>query len=276
MSGNEGSTTMDTHGSQRRSVPVRNIPTDGNDKNDIVNKDYFPNSNGEIVQHTYYTLSYREDHELAEWVAYDIDRKKLNVPNLGRYNRFNPDPMISTGSATHGDYSGSGYTRGHMVPAGDMAFEITAMQESFYMSNMCPQVREFNNGVWKELEENIRDWTYKADRLIIITGPILSDPIKKIGRNQNRITVPSAFYKVLYDTKNEEGIGFIIPHQRSEERLQTYMVSIDEVEKYTGLNFFANYFSDAKEVEIESSKNPGFWNISEKRYQLRIQKWNWE
>jgi endonuclease G len=243
---------------------------------DIVDKDFLPSAQGEVINHTYYTLSYREDHELPEWVAYDMSTKELNAPNLGRYNRFNPDPKVTTKSASHGDYSGSGYTRGHMAPAGDMAFDAIAMQESFYMSNMCPQVREYNNGVWKELEENVRDWAYKAGTLIIVTGPVLSNPIKRIGRQSTKITVPSSFYKVLYDAKNDKAIGFVIPHKRSEERLESYMMSIDEVERITGLDFFANLFSNNEEHRIESVFDGSLWNVSEKRFQLRINKWNWE
>lgn len=274
MSSSESPNTYTNKSNQRKTSP--SVDAQGRQGEDIEDLDFLPSANGEIVKHTFYTLSYLEEHEIPEWVAYEMDRTKHNAPNIGRYDRFHPDPKVSTQSASHGDYSGSGYTRGHMAPAGDMAFNATAMQETFYMSNMCPQVREFNNGVWKELEENIRDWTYKAENMFIITGPVLSDPIKKIGRNQTKITVPSAFYKVLYDTKNNRGIGFVIPHKRSEERLETYMVPIDEVERITGLNFFSNYFSDNDEQEIEANISPTSWKVSDKRYQLRIDKWNWE
>jgi endonuclease G, mitochondrial len=240
-----------------------------------VNGDIIPTATGEIVRHQYYTLSYVERHEQAEWTAYKMDRKMLNAPNLGRDDRFEPDYDVQTRSAFHRDYTGSGYTRGHMVPAGDMAFNADAMRESFYMSNMSPQLRAYNNGVWKELEENIRDWTYKANELYIITGPILTNPIKTIGK-ENKITVPSAFYKVLYDPLHNKGIGFVIPHERSEERLETYMMTIDKVEQLTGLDFFFQLLNDDKEEQMESTINPSAWNVSDKRYQLRINKWNFE
>ncbi len=238
---------------------------------------YLPTSNGEIVHHNYYSLSYLEGHELAEWVIYKMDRNLLDMPNVDREKFYAPDDKITTGSAVHGDYTGSGYTRGHLAPAGDMAFNELAMKESFFMSNMSPQTKEFNNGVWKELEENIRDWTYKAETLYIVSGPILSNPIKKIGK-QNKVTVPSAYYKVLLDYTGDEkkGIAFIIPNRLSADRLETYMVTIDSVEALTGLDFFNDMINDVEEEKLESTINPALWKVSDKRYQLRVSKWNFE
>lgn len=238
---------------------------------------YLPSNTGELVHHAHYALSYVESHEQAEWVAYTMDRKSLSAPNVPRERDFIPDPKVSTGSAHDSDYRGSGYTRGHLAPAGDMAFDVVAMRESFYMSNMSPQVRQFNNGIWKELEENIRDWTYQSERFYIVTGPILEKPIKSIGK-KNKVTVPSAFYKVLldYEHPDRKAIAFIIPHEVSERRLEEYMVTIDEVERITGLDFFNGMINDDEEEKLESTIDQSKWNVSDKRYQLRISKWNYE
>lgn len=248
-----------------------------NEAIDVSVRTFLPSHTGEVVHHQYYSLSYKEAHEQAEWVAYKMDRKMLNASNVPRARDFVVDPMVTTKSLHHRDYSNSGYTRGHMAPAGDMAFDSTAMRESFYMSNMSPQLRQLNNGIWKELEENIRDWTYKAETLYIITGPILDNPIKTIGKGNN-ITVPSAFYKVLLDYTDPErkAIAFIIPHELSERRLEEYMVTVDEVEKITGLDFFYEMLSLDEQVKIESTIDKSKWNVSDKRYQLRISKWNYE
>lgn len=238
---------------------------------------YLPSASGEVIHHAYYSLSYNEKNEQAEWVAYMMDRKMLNVPNLPRLSRFDPDYKVSTRSAFHRDYNSTGYTRGHLVPAGDMAFDTIAMRESFLMSNISPQLRAFNNGVWKELEENIRDWTYKAERLYIITGPIFFGARKTIGRD-NKIAVPDAFYKVLLDYTDPErkAIAFIIPHEKSDTRLEDYMVTVDEVERVTGIDFFNEMINDAEEEKLESTFDRSKWNVSDKRYQLRISKWNYE
>ncbi len=239
--------------------------------------DYLPTATGEIVYHTYYTLSYKEEDEQPEWVAYILTKKSIQLPNVKRAENFVPDPMVATYSATTDDYRGSGYTRGHLVPAGDMAFDETAMQETFYMSNMSPQLRQFNNGVWRELEENVRDWAYKADSLYVISGPILSNPIKKIGK-KNKVTVPSAFYKVLLDNKGQEkkAIGFIIPHELSEKRLETYMVPITQIEALTGIRFFTHMSNQQNIEKMKSMIQPEKWSVNEKSYQLRITKWNYQ
>lgn len=151
------------------------------------------------------------------------------------------------------------------------------MKESFYMSNMSPQLRQLNNGIWRELEENVRDWTYKADSLYVISGPVFANPIKIIGKS-NMVTVPSAFYKVLLDNNGPEkkAIGFIIPHELSEKRLETYMVTVQDVEKITGLKFFENMPGQQEVTGLKSSINPSKWKVSDKRYQLRVTKWNYE
>lgn len=244
---------------------------------DHMTRTYLPSASGQVIHHTYYSLSYNERNEQAEWVAYLMDRTMLNVPNLPRYHRFDPDYKVQTRSAFHRDYNSSGYTRGHLAPAGDMAFDTVAMRESFLMSNISPQLRAFNNGIWKELEENIRDWTYKAERLYIITGPVFYGGRKTIGR-ENKIAVPDAFFKVLLDYTDPEkkAIAFILPHELSDKRLQDFMVSIDEVERATGIDFFNEMINDTEEEKLESSFDPSKWNVSEKRYQLRITKWNYE
>jgi len=170
------------------STPREEIDDDAN---------YLPTSTtGDVVRHKYYTLSYSENDEQAEWVAYVLTRKRLQMEWQDRPDLFESDPLVRTGSATLSDYRGSGYDRGHLAPAADMAFNTTAITETFYLSNISPQVRDFNHGVWKELEELSRDWAIKFNKLYVVTGPILKDGGKgEIGAN--RVTVPTAYYKIL-------------------------------------------------------------------------------
>lgn len=244
---------------------------------DYSDRTFLPSATGEIVFHKYYTLSYVEKYELAEWTAYMLNKDLLNKPNVDRFQNFIPDYNVSTRSSFYSDYANSGYNRGHLVPAGDMAFDTVAMRESFYMSNITPQHRAFNNGIWKELEENIRDWTYKSETLYIITGPVLTNPITTIGI-ENRVTVPSAFYKVImdYSSPEKKGIAFIIPNELSVQRLEQYMCTIDDVERETGLDFFNEMINDEEEEKLESIADKNLWKVSEKRYQLRLNKWNYE
>ena len=228
-----------------------------------------------VVHHTYYSLSYEEAHEQASWVSYELTKEMLLQPNVSRTDFFAPDPMVMTGSAVHKDYSGSGYTRGHLAPAGDMAHDIRAMEESFYMSNMSPQLRVFNNGIWRELEEQVRDWAIDNERLFITTGPILSDvQNRKIGRN--KVSIPNQFYKVIADINEPDVkmIGFLIPNELSDQPLHDYAVSIDVIEAKTGINFFAHLLpleqSDLVESKIDITK----WKVDQNRFQQRVQHWN--
>lgn len=102
-------------------------------------KSLYPTTNkGEIVNHTFYSLSYVEEYEQPEWVAY-VFNSQNEIKRTSRKDNFREDPLVNTGSATLSDYKGSGYDRGHLVPAGSIAFDELAMSESFFMSNMSPQ-----------------------------------------------------------------------------------------------------------------------------------------
>ena len=230
-------------------------------------------SNGEIVHHRHYSLSYVEKHEQAEWVAYELTKKSIQQPNVPRAKRFEVDPQVRTGSARYYDYKGSGYSRGHLAPAGDMAFSSIAMEESFFMSNMSPQVSAFNGGVWNELENLVRDWAYKNKRLVVVTGPIFSKDMKRI---KGGVSVPGEYYKVLldFDDPEQKAIGFILPNERSTESISTYAVTVDEVEARTGLNFFDKLLDEEKQVELESSYDLSKWPLDKKLYDKRVNVWN--
>lgn len=227
---------------------------------------------GEVVRHTWFALSYDEDHEQAEWAVYEITRDRLNENWADRPNTFRPDPDVRTESATPRDYNGSGYDRGHLVPAADMAFDAAAIDETFLMSNMSPQVPAFNAGVWRELEECARDWGRKFKHIYVVTGPVLTrTPLGSIGFS--KVTVPAAFYKVLYAPDQHKAIGFILPNELSAKPVMDFACSIDEVEEVTGLDFFPNILKGLDE-ELEGSLDKEAWPVDRQRYQKRVQDWN--
>lgn len=236
-------------------------------------KDFLPTSKGEVVRHKFYTLSYIEKYEQAEWVAYQLTRDLLKLPNVPRSDWFEVDPEVSTGSAKHSDYSSTGYTRGHMVPSGDMSFDKLAEKETFFMSNMSPQLKVVNNGIWKELEEQTRDWTYQNDEVYIVSGPIFDGQVKYL---KNKVAVPTAFYKIILDVKetNKKAIAFIIPYERSERHLREYATTIDNLEAITGIDFFAHFLDKTSIEKLESKIDITQWPISDARFKLRVEKWN--
>ncbi len=239
---------------------------------------YLPtNPNGTIVQHQYFALSYVEQYELPEWCAYELTAQRLNVKRVERSNDFRPDPKVVNGSATPEDYRRSRYDRGHLVPAADMAFAAEAMSATFLMSNISPQEPGFNKGIWRELEELTRDWAKRFKHLYVVTGPVLTQPIQFwIGENQ--VAVAPSYYKVLLDLTEPElkAIGFIVPNRTSTERLESFAVSVDEVERLTGINFFQNLMEPNLEKELEANFDVNLWKTNEKKFQRRVQEWNFQ
>jgi len=258
---------------QRGDSQGRASATDGGSS--LTDRDIILPSGGryEVIHHRHYSLGYDESAEQAAWVAYPLTAESIYVPNVKRSNWFTSDSLVSTRSAKHSDYTRSGYTRGHLAPAGDMAFNREAMRESFKMSNMSPQLAVFNAGVWKELEENVRDWAIKRKELYVVTGPILKGNEKRIGK-KTKIAVPEAFYKVLLDVNgsDHEGIAYVVPHRLCTETLDAFATSIDEVEELTGLDFFAQLPEST--AEIEANYDASAWRLDTKRYKDRLKNGN--
>ena len=140
-----------------------------------------PSHDNEIVKHRFYELEYAEEHEQARWVFYVLTKE--NIKGFAkRKNKFRSDLMVSTGSSGPKDYKGSGYDRGHLVPAGSMKINQTAMDESFYMSNMSIlNLPGLNRGKWRVLESQVRKWVLREGKLFVVTGGVLTDDLKKIG-----------------------------------------------------------------------------------------------
>ena len=236
---------------------------------------YIPiSTTGSIVHHKFYSLSYNENYEQADWVAYVLTKSDLAKENVKRRDWFDPDVKVKTRSAIYNDYSSSGYSRGHLVPAADMAFSDEAMKESFLMSNISPQVKEFNNGIWNELENQVRDWAWKNQELIIVAGPILKNIDKFIGKNQ--VGVPKMFYKIILDLKepDRKAIAFLIPNEISEKPLSDYIVTIDSLENITGIDFFGNLMTVEEQKKIESKIDKIKWEFNPELYKKRIEIWN--
>jgi len=216
-----------------------------------------PISKGEIVKHTYYTLAYSEADEQAYWVYYHLTPELINGTQT-RTDDFRSDPLVNTGSASLADYSGSGYDRGHLCPAADMTLNKTSMSESFYLSNMSPQNPSFNRGIWSKLEDRVRQWVGEYRDLYVVSAGVLTDKIGSIGVNE--VTVPKSYYKVIYSAKNGM-IALILPNQGSSQALETFVVSVDEVERQTGIDFFSG-LDDKIETQLESSINISKWDFN--------------
>lgn len=226
----------------------------------------------QVIDHEYFKLCYNEAFEQPLWVGYMLTKTLLDLPNVERVDWYTEDNLVSARSAHHRDYTRSGFTRGHLVPAADMAFSKPAMRATFNMSNISPQLAGFNGGIWRELEELVRDWTILHDTLYIVTGPVIREPKEWIGKT-SEVAVPEYFYKAIMND-NWEAIGFVLPHNVSAQPIMDYAVSIDSLEAFTGLEIFDDLLDDDIEVAVEEQYETGLWPVDAERYQRRIKKWN--
>lgn len=215
----------------------------------------------QVIRHEGYTVSYNSEYKIANWVAYELTDKEAKSKKTERSNKFVPDPMVKGATATNEDYTRTGYDRGHLAPAGDMKWSAKAMRESFYLSNICPQKPALNRGIWKELEEQSRRWANDYGSLLIATGPVMTDKMKRMGKNG--VGVPTAFYKVIcYVSGNEyKAIGFIFENRDYKKTsLKSMAIPVDSVEKVTGINFFP-VIPDEQEKVMEAKIDWDNWSF---------------
>ncbi len=192
-----------------------------------------------LYRKTGFTLAYDEQYEQAAWVSYILTRHMVESGTEERTDRFRADTLILTGSATPADYLRSGYDRGHLAPAADMKWSAVAMDESFLMSNMSPQLPAFNRGSWRRLEEQVRDWAVKEGRIYVVTGPVLNGIDRYIGAN--RVGVPRYYFKAILDLSppDYKAIAFLMPNDRAGDDLMSYAITVDSLESVLGLDLFA-------------------------------------
>ena len=214
-------------------------------------------SSGAIIEHSFFTLSYVENHEQAEWVAYLLAEDHISKNEFDR-PYFIEDRKVKTKSADWRNYKNSGYDRGHLCPAGDRTFSYDAYHETFLTSNISPQNHEFNAGIWNRLEQKTRFWAKKYNDVYVITGGVLEKELSTIG--DEKVSVPNEFYKIIVDASDGKykAISFLIPNQASSKSIYEYAVSIDEIEHKTGIDFFPK-LSDQIETQLESEINLKAW-----------------
>ena len=214
----------------------------------------------QIIVRDGYALSYNSDRLIPNWVAYELTSLETEGKEA-RAEHFKTDPKIYGLQATNDDYRNSGWDKGHMAPAADMKWSEQAMDECFYLSNICPQNHELNTGTWKQLEELCRKYAVYFGNLYIVCGPIINK--NKYGTiGDNGVMIPDGFYKVLLTTYNSKyiGIGFLFDNKNSSKKLSTYAVTIDEAERVTGIDFFPS-LPDEYENSVEAVVDKLIWDL---------------
>ena len=213
------------------------------------------------LPHTAYISYFNTKHRIPNCVIYELTATQVaqcDAPSAEKRNnyQFNADPMCSA-RPQWSDDKHSGYDRGHMAPANDMKWSKTSMEESFYMTNICPQLHALNDGCWRKLELAIHRWAKRDKRLIIAAGPVLKNVMHTIGSDRN-IAVPAAFYKVVYAPNQGRAIGFTFNNEKITGGYASHAVSVDYVERVTGIDFFCA-LDDALENKIEAHSSIDMW-----------------
>lgn len=242
-------------------------PTEGENPSDgITIPDFaFPaiKKSDQIVKHKNYVLKYVEEYEQAAWIVHKLRGEYTKGRASRQGMEFEPDSKVKTRSALSSDYSGSGYDRGHMVPAGDFKCCPDLMKETFYTSNISPQNQDLNRGLWENIESRMRGWSVRDEELYIVTGPVLRKGLPTIGR-YNEVAVPEYFYKIalFYQPKTGKkprAIAFLVPNEALiGKRMNSFVVSVDEVEAKTGIDFFSKLPDDV-EKDVEAMNDWSAW-----------------
>ncbi len=211
-----------------------------------------------VVMRPGYSVVYNQEHKNPRWVAYVLTKDEVNARWVSRTNEFHTDFAFGEPTATPEDYKGSGYQRGHLTPARDNEWSLTAMTDSFFMSNISPMKMSYNLGIWVQLERKVRSLAKTYGELFVATGPVLESNLLKI--HETAISIPNFYFKVMLEIKSKapKAIGFVIPQKSPGSDLSKYAMSVDRVEEITGIDFFES-LTDEAESEIESKSDFADW-----------------
>lgn len=230
-----------------------------------------------------YTTSYNKQTKCPNWVAWHLTRDRSDGPysrkGVPYYDEDNKVYGIGlvTQETSQGDYlvdmqadaprqefsdwrdsSIPNNSHGHICPAADCKWSKTAMNQSFLLTNMCPQNRDLNMGDWEGLERRCRGWAKHYGDVYIVAGPVFYNGVKKT-MGANKVGVPDAFFKVVLCLQGQpKAIGFIFPNIGTHHELDEYVVTVDEVEQITGFDFFHN-LEDEIENAVEAKSELNRW-----------------
>ncbi|MBQ3613895.1 MAG: DNA/RNA non-specific endonuclease [Bacteroidales bacterium] len=210
--------------------------------------DYYSHSfsmNGKTYRN--YTFGWSQSDLVAHWVAYPLCSFYTNK-TVSRTDAWAYDPLLGKySSAPFGGYGGS-YARGHQLPSADRLCCYEANAQTFYGTNMTPQLNAHNEGIWQQLESKVRNIAEKSDTTYVVTGVITKGSTKTtVDSDGKSMTVPTAYFKALLRYSKSSTLGqwnaaaFYLEHRSYSESIgKQHSMSIDELEKITGLDFFVN------------------------------------
>lgn len=207
-----------------------------------------------------YIVGFDDDLKLPEWVAYYLEKSELKaVTKRDDLFQFHPDVPEKFQNSPY-SFRGSGYDRGHMAPSADLCWSVSAMYESFYMTNMAPQLAAFNRGVWKETEELTRNWARHYNGVYVISGSVFQ-PYTLSMPTGSGVEIPKQFFKIIFREEDSEAIAFLFENKKLSGNPRKYITNINTIEELTGLDFFSE-FEDEKEERIESKSDASKWKFN--------------
>jgi endonuclease G, mitochondrial len=212
----------------------------------------------QLIRHTFFSLSYSEGYELPSWAAYQLTPDQAKATGTCR-EKYTEDRMVTTGTSSTKDYRDAGFIMAQLVPCEDMFISPGAVEESFLMSNVVPQKPAFNKFIWKTNEKLVREWAKEGNTLYIVAGPVLADaPFGSFG--PNKVSIPTRYYKAVLDVHGERAIGFLFRNNVASGTPKSFAISVDELEKITGLDFYPSLPDDLEQA-VESSSDFSKWNF---------------
>ncbi len=220
-----------------------------------------PREGERIVEYQGYVCSYNTKTLIPDWVAYELTADETFGKATRDDKKFSMDFSFRGKQARREDYTGSGWTKGHMAPAADFMWDDDAMAETFYFMNICPQREELNNKDWQYLEKQVRKWAEDYDRVWVVSGPIVGE--NRYGTiGEDHVVVPDAFYKavLIHDGVRYHSIGFVMGNDAERYYLADCACSIDNLEALTGFDFFPA-LSDDVEDQVEARCDFSPWGI---------------
>lgn len=211
-----------------------------------------------------YAALYSAKYKTPLWSQENLTADAVLANAVPRTDDFKADPDIPAGDGAQlVDYRNSGFDRGHMTPSADVRWESkwfpdkpkSAQSETFYLSNMVPQDGTLNRGMWASLEGEVRNVTVSRENVQVITGPIFGPHPRTIG--PGHVSVPDKVFKIIVVLKSGSGqfasAVFILDNKAPTQSLSHYRKTIDDVERATGLDFFAS-LPDNIETRLEAGQ----------------------
>lgn len=210
-----------------------------------------------IMKRKGYIVSYNRENKIPNWVAWHLTSEHVD----GKFKRtggYQEDIEVPIPRANKEDYESTRWSHGHMCPAADNKWDEKAMMESNLLTNICPQDRSLNSGLWNRIEQDCRKWAKRFGDVYIVCGPILlNKEHETIGGN--KVVVPEAFFKVILSLNPKpKAIGYIVRNNEGTKKRDQFINTVDEVERITGIDFFPSLQDDI-ENKVEAYSNIKDW-----------------